>query len=452
MPDIADVAWSERDDRNSEGVPAGWPQGAMPAYVDQTGRMMMGATKRFWNKINPVYQTTGSGDTYVVQTEVGIDQINLYEILRVRIDRSNTGTTPMLQFGATNPRTIVKAGTSGYIPLGAGDMLAGNDHSFWYNGAFYILSDPAVSSSGTYQPSSANLTSWAAITRAAGFDTFAGTPLAANMAAFLAGGTSAQLAAAVSGETGSGGLVFATSPTLITPALGTPSALVLTNATGTPSSIGLANGTGLPVSGVSGLAANMAAFLAGGTSAQLIAAVSDETGSGSLVFATSPTLVSPALGTPSSLVLTNATGLPVAGGGTGASSAANARTNLGLVIGTDVQAFDAQLSSLIRQNSQSAAYTLVLTDAGKHIFHPSADTTARIWTIPANASVAYPIGTVLTFVNQNGAGVITIAITTDTMRLVGAGTTGSRTLAANGQATALKVTSTEWQISGAGLT
>jgi hypothetical protein len=106
----------------------------------------------------------------------------------------------------------------------------------------------------------------------------------------------------------------------------------------------------------------------------------------------------------------------------------------------------------VPQVSQSAAYTAVLSDAGKHILHPSADTTARTFTIPANASVAYPIGTALTFVNQASAGVVTIAITSDTMRLAGAGTTGSRTLAANGIATALKITATEWIISGTGLT
>lgn len=107
----------------------------------------------------------------------------------------------------------------------------------------------------------------------------------------------------------------------------------------------------------------------------------------------------------------------------------------------------------IPQNSQSAAYTCVLTDAGKHILHPAADTTARTYTIPANASVAYPIGTAITFVNQNGTGgVVTIAITTDTMRLAGAGTTGSRTLARNGVATAIKITATEWLVSGSGLT
>ncbi len=106
----------------------------------------------------------------------------------------------------------------------------------------------------------------------------------------------------------------------------------------------------------------------------------------------------------------------------------------------------------IPQNSKSAAYTLVLSDAGKHILHPSADTTARTFTIPANSAVAYPIGTAITFVNQNGAGTVTIAITTDTMRLAGAGTTGNRTLAANGVATAIKIASTEWIISGTNLT
>lgn len=282
MPDIADVTWSERDDQNSEAVPNGWPTGAFPAYTDLVGQMMMGAVKRFWNKANPTYETTGTGDNYIVQTEAGIDHINLYEILCIRIDRSNGGATPTLQFGNTNPRVIVKAGVSGYDQLDPGDLLAGNSHSFWYDGTSYILADPAFVIGGTVQPYSPNLTSWAAVTRAPGFDAFAATALAANMAAFLAGGASAQLAAAITDETGSGSLVFATAPTLVTPNLGTPSAGVLTNA------------TGLPVAtGISGLATNMAAFLAGGTSTQLAAALTGETGTGALVFGTAPNITNP---------------------------------------------------------------------------------------------------------------------------------------------------------------
>jgi hypothetical protein len=102
-------------------------------------------------------------------------------------------------------------------------------------------------------------------------------------------------------------------------------------------------------------------------------------------------------------------------------------------------------------NSQSAAYTLVLADSGKAILHPSTDANARTFTIPANASVAYPIGTVLTFINMTSQ-VVSIAITSDTMNLAGTGSTGTRSLAQFGMASALKLTATSWLISGNGLT
>lgn len=151
--------------------------------------------------------------------------------------------------------------------------------------------------------------------------------------------------------------------------------------------------------------------------------VTSSTGSGSVVLSTSPSLTTPVLGTPTSGNLSNCT-----------------------ADGTDAVGF-----RNIPQNSQSTAYTLVLADAGKHIFHPSSDNNARTFTIPANSSVAYPIGTAITFINMAAANV-TIAITTDTLTLSPAGTTGSRTLAQNGSATAIKITSTSWLISGSGLT
>ena len=101
--------------------------------------------------------------------------------------------------------------------------------------------------------------------------------------------------------------------------------------------------------------------------------------------------------------------------------------------------------------SKSAAYTTVLTDSGKVIFHPSTDANARTFTIDSNANVAYALGTVLTFINMTSQAV-TIAITSDTMYLAKDGTTGNRTLAQYGMATALKMTSTTWIVSGSGLT
>jgi len=151
--------------------------------------------------------------------------------------------------------------------------------------------------------------------------------------------------------------------------------------------------------------------------------VTASTGSGNVVLSTSPTLTTPVLGTPTSGILSNCT-----------------------VDGTDAVGF-----RNVPVNSQSSAYTLVLADSGKTILHPSSDANARTFTIPSNASVAYPIGTAITFINMTSQ-VVTIAITTDTMNLSPAGTTGSRSLAQYGSATALKITSTNWLISGSGLT
>lgn len=100
----------------------------------------------------------------------------------------------------------------------------------------------------------------------------------------------------------------------------------------------------------------------------------------------------------------------------------------------------------IPQNAQTGNYTMVLGDSGKHIYHANA-AGAAAYTIPANASVAFDIGTVITFINRSATS-ITIAITTDTLTWSVGGATGTRTLAQYGLATATKITATEWLLTG----
>jgi hypothetical protein len=99
--------------------------------------------------------------------------------------------------------------------------------------------------------------------------------------------------------------------------------------------------------------------------------------------------------------------------------------------------------------SKTASYTLVLADAGHHVYL-TGSTASQTVTIPANGSVAFPIGTTISIVN--GATVAwTVPITTDTLTLAGGTTTGTRTLAVGAVATIIKVTATAWYISGAGV-
>jgi protein involved in polysaccharide export with SLBB domain len=93
-------------------------------------------------------------------------------------------------------------------------------------------------------------------------------------------------------------------------------------------------------------------------------------------------------------------------------------------------------------------YTIAIGDEGSVIRHASAS--AHTYTIPANGTVAFPVGTAITIVNEPGAGAVTLSITSDTLnRGDGAAGTGSRTINANSIVTVVKTSATTWMVSGA---
>lgn len=182
-------------------------------------------------------------------------------------------------------------------------------------GAAVFATSPALVTPDLGTPSAATLTNATGLPIATGV-----SGLGTGVATFLATPSSANLRSALTDETGTGAAVFATSPTLVTPDLGTPSALVGTNITGTAA--GLTAGTVTTNANLTGAitSSGNATSLGSFSSADLRGALTDETGSGAAVFATSPSLTTPDLGTPSAATLTNATGLPVATGISGLGS------------------------------------------------------------------------------------------------------------------------------------
>ena len=160
----------------------------------------------------------------------------------------------------------------------------------------------------------------------------------------------------------------------------------------------------------------------------------------------------------------NITGVvAIANGGTNATTAAAARTNLGAArsgANDDITSLEQDVALVATgtigtdsigyrgapQNAQTAAYQLALADNGKHI----SITTGGV-TIPANSAAAFPIGATVVIFNNSGSSQ-SIAITTDTLRQAGTTNTGTRTLANYGLATCVKVAATTWVITGAGLT
>jgi hypothetical protein len=318
----------------------------LPVYSPNNGdarRLSIGNLLTFFQQTfaSPTLSTNlyvpGSGFNITVPTPVSNDQWMLLQPAGTLA----TGTITLpLNTGVPDGTTVLITTTQEITSL----TIALNGASALYGGASFLGAGSATAIR-FYQPTN----SWYQIN--------AETDYAAGIQAFLTTPSSANLRAAMTDETGTGLLVFATSPTLTTPILGTPT------------SGNLSNCTNLPIAtGVSGLGSNVATFLTTPSSANLAAALTDETGSGAAVFANTPTLITPVIGAATGTSLT-AIGVIASTGTAGVGYATGAG-------GTVTQA-----------TSRTTGVTLDKTTGAITLFSAAGTTSATTFTV-TNSTVA----------------------------------------------------------------
>ena len=312
--------------------------GATDVTADGAGITVKGASDKTLNWVDATDAWTSNQDFNLLTGKVyeinGSTVLSATQVLGKSITDANTVSTIVARDGSGNfAAGTITASLTGVASLATN--LTGGTAS---KGEIVYMSGVNTTSKLTATTTNNQTLAYNTATNAP----FWLSPTLSNT--YYAATTSAQLAGVISDETGTGNLVFSTSPVLTTPNIGTPSFANLSSATGlpvstgisglgtgvatalavntgsagafvvnggalgTPSSANLSSATSLPIStGVSGLGTGVATFLATPSSSNLLGAVTDETGTGSLVFSTSPTLVTPTLGVASATSLNKVT-------------------------------------------------------------------------------------------------------------------------------------------------
>lgn len=323
----------------------------------------------------------------------------------IRMGKSGAGYTTF----TGDSLSFTQFSGAGQITAGAGLTKSGNTldvastggGSLTVNADSINLTSGIITTPGTYR--STTVDTYGRVTAGSNPTTFSGYGIS---------DTSANLAAAITDETGSGSLVFATSPSLVTPTLGVASATsvnkVTITAPATGSTLTIADGKTLTASNTltfTGTDASSVAFGTGGTvaytggtlaqfaattSSQLAGVISDETGSGALVFGTSPSLTTPALSGETFSTTNNVT------------AGTNAQGQGALTSDYNVITTAAANPSGVTLPTATTGRRIVIVNKGANPINIYPATGATIDALAANASIQLPVHGVLQFNASSG--------------------------------------------------
>jgi hypothetical protein len=345
--------------------------GATDASADGAGLTVLGSTNKTFIYDNTTASWLSNQDLGVATGKVfeinGSTVLSSTQVLGYSITNANTASTIVARDASGNfsagTITASLTGTASLATSLAGGATGGIHYQTAANTSAFLAATATNNQVLSYNTST-NAPYWL-------------TPTLSNT--YYAATTSAQLAGVISDETGSGALVFATSPTLVTPALGTPS------------SGNLASTTGYATANLTGAGTGVLTFLATPTSANLATAVTDETGSGNLVFSTSPTLTTPVLGVASATSLNKVTvtapataaTLTLADGSTLATSGAFSVTLTGTATTNVTLPTTGTLATQTYVGSATVAQANNLTGAANLVPYQSAANTTAFLAAPA---------------------------------------------------------------------
>ncbi|MBX6367960.1 MAG: hypothetical protein IRZ04_08260 [Rhodospirillales bacterium] len=156
MNEISNGTWSETDAANNAATPNGWPEGQPPSSVNDCARMMMGAVKRFWNRINGAYVSTGAGNAYDLSPAVALSAYVAGERYSFRANMANTGPAT-LNISGLGAKAIKKMTGSGKADLDAGDIQNGQPVTVEYDGTDLVMVTPTATTAAIARTDSANV-------------------------------------------------------------------------------------------------------------------------------------------------------------------------------------------------------------------------------------------------------------------------------------------------------